>query len=48
MVPWGTPETTGNHEEAELLTTTGRFHPVRKLWSQDVGHIANSVVVSLN
>ena len=34
MVPLGTPETTGNHEEAELLTTTGRFHPVRKLWSQ--------------
>ena len=33
-VPWGTPETTGDYEEAELLTTTRRLHPVRKLWSQ--------------
>ena len=34
MVPWGTQETAGNYEEAEPLTTTGRLHPVRKLWSQ--------------
>ena len=34
MVPWGTPETIGDHEEAEPLTTTRWLHPVRKLWIQ--------------
>ena len=33
-VPWGTPETTGDHEEAEPLIKTRCLRPVKKLRSQ--------------
>ena len=33
-VPWATPETIGDHEEAEPLVTTRWLRPVKKLRSQ--------------